>query len=145
MGETVLPRPYAPLVLPAVTRAPDMVQARTHRTAGVDLFVESALDAERLGKCLDTIAASVADTGTPLHLKMISNRGTKIYRPTGALTDCIDHWRCRFVLDDDQADLGDGVALTLVRAVATQHRWMHLEKLYKFDGAPGYTRAQGED
>jgi len=25
------------------------------------------------------------------------------------------------------------------------HRWMHLEKLQEFDGAAGYTRAQGED
>jgi len=29
--------------------------------------------------------------------------------------------------------------------VAAEHRWMHLEKLQEFDGALGFTMAQGED
>jgi isocitrate dehydrogenase len=143
------PRAYTPLRLPQVSPAPDTVRARSRRTVGVDIFVESALDAERLGKSLDKIAALVAQsTGTPLHLKMISNRGTKVYMPTGALTDCIDHWRCRFILDDvsnPANELDDATLLELTRRVAETHQWMHIEKLPEFDGAPGYTRAQGED
>jgi isocitrate dehydrogenase len=29
--------------------------------------------------------------------------------------------------------------------VGSRFRWMHLEKLQEFDGAAGYTKAQGED
>ena len=76
---------------------------------------------------------------------MISNRGTKVYPEAGAITDCVDHWRCRFVMRDQDADLSDEVLLDLVHRVKARHRWMHIEKLNEFDGALGYTRAQGED
>jgi isocitrate dehydrogenase len=76
---------------------------------------------------------------------MISNRGTKVYPPTGAITDCVDHWRCRFVLRDPSGELSDAALLALLQRVAAEHRWMHLEKLQEFDGALGFTMAQGED
>ena len=83
--------------------------------------------------------------GTPMRLKMISNRGTKVYSDNGAMTDCVDHWRCRFVLRDAKADLDDATLFAVLGKVAGTHRWMHLEKLQEFDGAPAYSRAQGED
>jgi isocitrate dehydrogenase len=75
---------------------------------------------------------------------MISNRGTKVYPDVGAMTDCVDHWRCRFVLRE-QGDLQDPILLQLLAAVAARYRWMHTEKLMEFNGKPAYTRAQGED
>ncbi len=77
--------------------------------------------------------------------KMISNRGTKVYPPTGAMTDCVDHWRCRFVLRDAGGDLDDSIVFDLLRRIAAQYRWMHVEKLQEFDGVSGFTMAQGED
>ena len=76
---------------------------------------------------------------------MISNRGTKVYPPTGAIPDCVDHWRCRFILNQPQDDLTDALLLDLLHRVAERYRWMHVEKLAVFDGVPAYTRAQGED
>jgi isocitrate dehydrogenase len=76
---------------------------------------------------------------------MISNRGTKVYPSSGAITDCVDHWRCRFVMRDADAELSDEVLLDLLHRVRSRHHWMHIEKLNEFDGALGYTRAQGED
>jgi isocitrate dehydrogenase len=61
------------------------------------------------------------------------------------MTDCVDHWRCRFVLRDASASLDDAALLGLVTKIATKYRWMHLEKLEELDGEPGFTRAQGED
>jgi isocitrate dehydrogenase len=107
---------------------------------GADVFVEWPGDPASLGRSLETIAE-----GTPLRLKMISNRGTKVYPSVGAITDCVDHWRCRFVLRDEHADLSDADLFALLQRVAAQHRWMHVEKLPEFDGQPGYTKAQGED
>ena len=39
----------------------------------------------------------------------------------------------------------DAQILDLVQRVGSRFRWMHLEKLQEFDGAAGYTKAQGED
>ena len=77
---------------------------------------------------------------------MISSRGTKVYPPTGAMTDYVDQWRCRFTLDSPADDLNLALLARLLSAVeAAGVRWMHFEKLQHFDGAPGYTKAQGED
>jgi isocitrate dehydrogenase len=57
----------------------------------------------------------------------------------------VDHWRCRFILRDESADLTDAAIFQLLQRVSAKYRWMHLEKLQEFDGARGFTMAQGED
>ena len=133
-------RDYKPLRLPELPSRPDFVQAKTRRVIGVDIFVESGLSAEQLGPSLEQLSA-----GTPLKLKMISNRGTKVYPPAGAITDCVDHWFCRFVNRAPEGGLTDEQVFALLQRVAGQHRWTHLEKLHELDGEPGFTKAQGED
>ena len=128
------------LELPKEPLPTSLTHVQSRQTIGVDIFVESDLDPVTLGDSLTTIAAD-----TPLHLKMISNRGTKVYPPTGAIPDCVDHWRCRFILNQPQDDLTDALLLDLLHRVAERYRWMHVEKLAVFDGVPAYTRAQGED
>lgn len=133
-------REYKPIKMPVVTDALDFVKVSSRRVMGADIFIESALKPEVLGKSLDEIAAS-----SPLKLKMISNRGTKVYAPTGAMTDCVDHHRCRFIGRDGDADLTDPQIFDLLQRVAAKHRWMHVEKLQQFNGESGFTKAQGED
>jgi len=133
-------RDYKPIRLPQVEARPDVVHPQRRRVIGADIFLESPLSPEALGRSLERLAAD-----SPLQLKMISNRGTKVYPPTGAITDCVDHWRCRFVLRDPGGELSDAALLALLQRVAAEHRWMHLEKLQEFDGALGFTMAQGED
>lgn len=133
-------REYKPIRLPTISGAPDFVKASSQRTAGADIFVESPLTPDALGKSLEALAE-----GTPLRLKMISNRGTKVYPATGAMTDCVDQWRCRFVMRDSGASLEDKTLLELVTRVAGQHGWMHIEKLREYDGKLAYSLAQGED
>jgi isocitrate dehydrogenase len=133
-------RDYRPIRLPQLGPEPDWVRPKTRRVVGVDLFIESSLAAEALGRSLEDLVADL-----PLKLKMISNRGTKVYPPTGAITDCVDHWRCRFILRDESADLTDAAIFQLLQRVSAKYRWMHLEKLQEFDGARGFTMAQGED
>jgi len=128
------------ITLPVVDTRIDFVRPAARRTVGADIFVESALGPEALGPTLEAIA-----DGSPLRLKMISNRGTKVYPATGAITDCVDHYRCRFVLRDGTSDLADDALLHLVGLIGKSVRFMHIEKLLETDGAPGYTRAQGED
>jgi isocitrate dehydrogenase len=133
-------REHKPIKLPEVDPAPNFVRPRDRRVVGVDIFVESSLSPEALGKSLEYLAVE-----TPARLKMISNRGTKVYPSTGAITDCVDHWRCRFVVREAGADLADAAVLDLLQRIAVEHRWMHLEKLQEFDQVSGFTMAQGED
>ena len=133
-------RDYKPLKLPRVSSKPDFVTAKTRRVIGVDVFIESGLDAEQLGRNLEQLSA-----GTPLKLKMISNRGTKVYPAAGAITDCVDHWFCRFITRSADGGLTDEQLFSLLDRVSAQHGWTHLEKLHEFDGQPGFTKAQGED
>jgi len=133
-------REYKPIKLPEVDPAPDHVRPRERRVVGVDIFLESSLSPDALGKSLERLAAETA-----VKLKMISNRGTKVYPATGAITDCVDHWRCRFILREAAGDLEDAIIFALLQRIAAHHRWMHIEKLNEFDRSIGFTMAQGED
>ncbi|MCY2959679.1 MAG: NADP-dependent isocitrate dehydrogenase [Planctomycetota bacterium] len=128
------------LVLPALRADRDFVRAKTRRTLGADVFVEASVSADEVGKALDS-----AVEGSPLRLKMISNRGTKVYASAGALPDCVDCWRCRFVARDATAHVDDKLVQDLLSRVASRFPWMHVEKLMEFDGVAGFTKAQGED
>jgi isocitrate dehydrogenase len=138
-SEKWLARPQARLVVPE-SSARRAVQAKTRKTEGFDLFIEADTSAQSLGETL----APLAD-GTAVKLKMISNRGTKVYPSMGAITDCVDHWRCRFISRSGDA-VDDATIMTVAaRAAEKGLRWMHIEKLEVIDGAKGYTLAQGED
>jgi isocitrate dehydrogenase len=102
--------------------------------------VESSLTPEALGQDLDQLVAT-----SPFRLKMISNRGTKVYPYGGTSPDCVDHWRCRFVLREQETDLLDPQLIELLSQVSAKHRWMHVEKLLEINGEASYTMAQGED
>ena len=128
------------LDVPASTRTPDYLHVKTRRTVGVDVFVEAELEPEALGAEMSAVAE-----GLPLRLKMISNRGTKVYPSTGARPACVDHWRCRFVLRDGHSALHDDAIVALLGRVTPIHRWMHVEKLEEINGEAGFTKAQGEE
>ncbi len=133
-------RDYQPIKMPRLDPRQDFVQAKTRRVTGVDLFVESALPPGELGPNLQKLTE-----GFPLQLKLISNRGTKVFPTTGAITDCIDVNRCRFMPTDSGLEITDALVIDLIQRVAAKHHWMHVEKLQEFDGSPGYTKSQGED
>lgn len=137
---TVTPRNYRPLHIPRLSPDPVSVRPQTRRVIGADIFVESGDLPAVVGSALEAIAAP-----TPLKLKMISNRGTQVYPDKGTLIDCVDHYRCRFILRDPNGELNDSQLLDLLQRIAQKYRWMHVEKLQEFDAQSGFTRAQGED
>jgi isocitrate dehydrogenase len=133
-------RDHRPLQLPKLPPDPDYVKPKSRAAVGLDVFVESPLAAEELGASLIELTAD-----TKLSLKMISSRGTKVFPPTGAITDTLDHWRCRFIIKEKQSDLPDDDVHELLQRISSRHRWMHTEKLQEFDGELGFTRDQGEN
>lgn len=110
------------------------------KVVGMDVFIESKGTPEDIGKKLEEITAQ-----TPFKLKMISNRGTKLYPSAGAITDTVDHWRCRFMLKQPDLSIPHGVVDSLLGQIEKSFSWMHIEKLQEFAGQVGFTKAQGED
>jgi isocitrate dehydrogenase len=139
-SDTWAVRNYRQLKLPEVSAAPDFVHPQERRVVGVDVFIESTRTADDLGHSLERLAA-----GSPFELKMVGNRGTKVFEPTGAITDVVDEWVGRFMERNPNGDVGDDAVLALLNGIAAEHRWVHVEKLQEFDGEQGFTKAQGED
>lgn len=105
---------------------------------GVDIFIESTDDPATLAHRLQAVTV-----GTPYQLSMISNRGTAVWPVRGPVPTCVDHFRCRFIIEDRNAWHSDSV-LGLLENVGRSFRWMHVEKLEVLDGDPAYAKAQGQ-
>lgn len=134
-------REYKPMQLPQVSRDPDMIKAEKREVIGADIFIEDGCSAGELGEALKALTV-----GTPMLLKMISNRGTQVFPLTDNLTDCVDHWRCRFLLDEKMEDnKADEIITDFLVRLRGKYRWMHVEKLQILDGENAFTKAQGED
>jgi isocitrate dehydrogenase len=120
----------------------------TRELCGVDFFV---CDAERSA---DALAEQIARaTGGILQLKLITNRGVKVWPGGFPETFCTDHWRCRFVAPE--VDVNDARATYLpiayeqvvegLRALgAAGVEVVKSENLYLFDGVRGFSLGQGE-
>jgi isocitrate dehydrogenase len=131
-------REYKPLHMPIVSRDPESVKA-TSKVVGVDVFIQSNLTANIIGKGLEEIVLEL-----PIQLKMISNRGVKVYPSTGTSLDVVDLWSCRFIADEP-TDCSDQLICRLLEKIGHSYTWMHLEKLTFFGDRRGFTKAQGED
>lgn len=127
------------LVLPGHAAQPALHEL-ARRAVGVDIFIEAQTTPTDLGSAM----AALTD-GLPVQLKMISNRGTKVYPVASVVPSCVDHWRCRYLLSEATGELEDRTIIELLTRIGSRHRWMHVEKLEEHDGKPAYTKAQGED
>jgi isocitrate dehydrogenase len=110
------------------------------RLVGVDVFLdwdEAGRDPDRLGGTLSAVAAG------GLALKMITNRGVKVYPDGIPETFCTDHWRCRFTTTGAAVPVSQVLEL-LARIDGTGLDVIKTEHLYTYDGAPGYSLGQGE-
>lgn len=86
-----------------------------------------------------------AANGDGVKLVMISNRGTKVYPNGFEDTFCVDHWRCRFMAENE------GDTITHQQVIDLQKRVMDggfdfikTEHLCTFDGEPGFSLGQGQ-
>jgi isocitrate dehydrogenase len=132
-------RESKPLTVPAVSRQPVFRPATTKEVVGADIFIDSGLTPDVLGPALVALA-----TGSPLKLKMISNRGTKVFPDGNPNIDIVAHHRCRFVSASGEP-IRFADALALAARMNDEHEVCHIERLLRIDGADGFTKAQGED
>ncbi|MBL8880471.1 MAG: NADP-dependent isocitrate dehydrogenase [Phycisphaerales bacterium] len=132
-------RHYHALNPPRVSPRSDYVQVKSRSIAGVDIFVESPLDAGALG---ESVTALLADS--PLRLTSISNRGAVVYPSSDARVDCVDHWRCRLMPRGNTREATDAQIAEALARIATKHAWVHIEKLQAFDGVNAWAADAGE-
>jgi isocitrate dehydrogenase len=104
----------------------------------MDVFVEwrgTADDlAERLKAAEDGLVA----------LKLITNRGVKVWPQGLPETFCTDHWRCRFEAHPGKAPNKATLAQLLGRLASAGVEFVKTEHLFTFDGVPGYSLGQGQ-
>lgn len=124
---------------------PDYNRQKEEKTlVGVDLFIDwEGSDANEIGNNLSKV------TGGNLQLKMITNRGVKVYPNGMPETYCTDHWRCRFVPHKDGAPVYETEAYASIlellnNANAAGFDVVKTENLYHFDDNRGFSLGQGE-
>ncbi|QEC66895.1 NADP-dependent isocitrate dehydrogenase [Panacibacter ginsenosidivorans] len=106
---------------------------------GIDVFLQAT------GTTAEEIAKSIQQyTNGHLHLSMITNRGTKVWPNGFPETFCTDHWRCRFKATDNKIlNFSHAIELQLKLHNANLDI-IKTENLYRFDGEPAFTAAQGQ-
>jgi len=125
--------------------APKAAAIRTEARAkkdlvGVDVFFDwTRGTANDLGQSLSKLS------GDGLNLSMMSNRGVKVWPGGHAETFCSDHWRCRFLAQQDGNLVAHSQIISLLgRIAAAGYDFIKTENLYNFDGERGYSLDQGE-
>jgi isocitrate dehydrogenase len=103
---------------------------------GADVFVGWTGTPNDLGAVLQKAEAD------GLQLKMISNRGTKVWPDGFPDTICTDVWRCRF--QREAAVDADALAALIARVGGQNLDVVKFESLYTFDGEPGFSLGQGQ-
>ena len=109
---------------------------------GVDVFI----DWDEEGRNPKKIGDKIKTAGTKLlKLKMITNRGVKVYPDGFPDTFCTDHWRCRFVAQDEKSVISNEDIVELLTSIhAGGFDFIKTEHLYTFDGERRYSLGQGE-
>ncbi len=124
---------------PKIQRTTLDLKALRKETMGVDVFLHHTdLDPERLG--LGLTEASTEQ----LKIKMITNRGQKVWPNPLPETFCTDHWRCRFVHPEGSAVNHAHILQLLTRLSERGYDFIKTENLCSFAGERGYSLGQGE-
>lgn len=132
---------FKPIVIPDYQR-----KVAQKDLVGVDVFVDDAqCTADELGNKLQSIAKA------GLKLKMITNRGVKVFPDGLPETFCTDHWRCRFVHSENSKDVHQMKKVSkkdlpdlLTALNEADVDVIKTENLYYFDGKIAFSLGQGE-
>ncbi|HOY42136.1 MAG TPA: NADP-dependent isocitrate dehydrogenase [Chitinophagales bacterium] len=123
------------LHLPKYKRKPGAKKELT----GVDVFVQwNGTEPNELANQLKKIEAENAV------LKMITNRGIKVWPDGFSETFCTDHWRCRFMPKEGNLFPKTTIIKLLQNAEESGLDTIKTENLYLFDGEAGFALGHGQ-
>lgn len=105
---------------------------------GIDVFIYAKEPAENFIKHV------TEKKWHPLPLRMISNRGARVWPEGQPETFCIDQWRLRFMHQDLSIPITAEDILKMLQAIhETGYDIISTENLYLFNNHPAYSSAQG--
>ena len=114
-------------------------QPRVKELHGVDLFIHwSGTDADELAGLISRIRTAGVE------LKLITNRGIKVWPDGFPETFCTDHWRCRFKAADGGRFEKSKIVELLLAAQENDIDVIKTENLYAFDGKEAFSVGQGQ-
>lgn len=116
------------------------LKLESKKLVGVDVFIDQYEDRNpnKIGQTLENISKDI------LKLKMITNRGVKVYPEGQPETFLTDHWRCRFVPPSKDYVTHKEILNLLENLISYGIDVIKTENLYEFDGKVGYSLGQGE-
>ncbi len=122
-------------------KAKPTVQAKKE-LVGVDIFLHWTKD----NRNPDTLGYQLKNFKSgPFELKLITNRGVKVYPQGNPETYCSDHWRCRFTTDKmDQPGSYKNVIELLQQINNAGLDIIKTENLCRFDGKIAFSLGQGQ-
>lgn len=139
--QTLKPARYNAVASAADTAGPSATSKTSvnKELVGVDVFLDwSAGSANDLGNSLSQL------DGDGIKLSMMSNRGVKVWPGGHAETFCSDHWRCRFIAQNDGEPVSHRQIISLLERLAgAGYDFIKTENLCNFDGERGYSLDQG--
>lgn len=138
-----------PQILPAIAsdaaRAMPKIEATRRAPAkkdlvGVDVFLHWR------GGLPDALGAQLQQVESPaLALKMVTNRGVKVWPDGMEETFCTDHWRCRFMARQAGGVISHRDIIELLnRTTSAGLDFIKCENLCNFDGEPGFAAGHGQ-
>lgn len=113
--------------------------AKNRELVGIDVFAYAPADQMK-----QLVARLQSGETEKLYLKLLTNRGTKVWPNGFEETFCVDHWRCRFMHREGTNVTTADIAALLTKLAENQVDTIKTENLYNFDGVRGYSLAQGE-
>ncbi|MEM6646051.1 MAG: NADP-dependent isocitrate dehydrogenase [Bacteroidota bacterium] len=141
LGQRPQTLPAAQFTATAIKAEAAPTKAHDKALKGVDVFIDwtgGHRDPNGIGHGLDDAMPE------GWKLKMITNRGVKVYPDGMPETFATDHWRCRF-LPTTATAIDFGHVLTLLHAIhGAGYDVIKTEHLYTFDGQRAYSLGQGE-
>lgn len=126
--------------VPTPAKVSRQTEARAKKDlVGVDVFLDWTKGTPNdLGDALTRL------NGDGTRLEMMSNRGVKVWPDGHPETFCSDHWRCRFLSDNDGPAVSHAQIISLLNRFADAgFDFIKTENLYNFDGERGYSLDQG--
>jgi isocitrate dehydrogenase len=111
----------------------------TKEMVGIDVFIYSRGGLEELFERLNCVDSP------SFALKMISNRGVRVWPGGLEETHCSDSWRCRYIAQTPGRVVSHKEVVDLLGLLAGAGLdFTHTEALCTFDGVGGYTLSQDE-
>jgi len=103
---------------------------------GVDIYFYNACDAK-------TFTESLSDRNFGnFEMRMITNRGARIYPDGHPETFCVDQWRVRFVAKEIKNDLQKQIAALFTQLSEEGFDIIKIEHLYRFNQNPAYSSSE---